>query len=136
MEYEYLEHTADAKFRAYGNSLESTFASAVSAMMGVMVEAEKVRPSASRKIEASGTDLKSLLQSFLEQFLIALDAENLFLTRIEKIKIEKTEEGYGLKAEASGDDAGKYETVGPQVKAVTYNDMIATDRMVQVVLDI
>ena len=136
MKYEYLEHTADAKFRAYGNSLDETFTNAALAMMGIMVDTSKVQETKTRNIAASGKDLKSLLQNFLEQFLIVMDAENIFLTTIKKIKIERTTNEYALKAEARGDDAGKYETIGPQVKAATYNDMIAKEKMAQVVLDI
>ena len=40
--YEYLEHTADTKFRAYGETMEETFTNAALAMMNVMVDAIKV----------------------------------------------------------------------------------------------
>ena len=143
--YDYLPHTADTKFRAYGKTLEEAFTNAALAMMGVLVETEKVKSVTNKKISAEGGDLQALLQSFLEQFLIIMDSENLFLTAIKKIKITKLKknngsEGYELEAEAAGDDAGKYETIGPQVKAVTYNDMIVDiekdNCFVQVVLDI
>ena len=136
MKYEYLEHTADTKFRAYGQKLEETFCNAFLAMMNVMVDVSKIKCLKKKDIEASGDDLNSLMQHFLEQFLIIMDSENLFLACLEKIKISHSEKGYTLKAEASGDDAAKYETIGPQVKAVTYNDMIVGEKMAQVVLDI
>ena len=60
----------------------------------------------------------------------------MFLTRVNQLKITKTDKGYTLVAEAWGDVANKYETIGPQVKAVTYNDMIVEEKMAQVVLDI
>ena len=136
MKYEYLDHTADTKFRAYGQKLEETFCNSFLAMMNVMVDVSKIKPAKKKEIKASGDDLKSLMQNFLEQFLIVMDAENIFLARLEEIKISRSEKGHSLKATASGDDAGKYETTGPQVKAVTYNDMIVEEKMAQVVLDI
>ena len=55
---------------------------------------------------------------------------------MKKITIKGDRGDYTLSAEVAADDAGKYETIGPQVKAVTYNNMIVEDKMVQVVLDI
>lgn len=141
MRYKYLPHTADTKFRAYGKSLEEAFSNAALAMMNVMVDTAKVKGTTAKKITADGSDLQSLLYSFLEKFLILLDSKNFFLAEIKKIKISgKGGSGYKLAAEAVGDDAGKYETIGPQVKAVTYNDMVVDAEkdncVVQVVLDI
>ncbi len=140
MKYKYLPHTADTKFRAYGKTLEEAFANAALAMTNVMVDTAQVKGKTAKKITADGSDLQSLLYSFLEKFLILLDSENFFLAEIKRISISKSSSGYKLTAEASGDDAANYETIGPQVKAVTYNDMIVEEKksacMVQVVLDI
>jgi len=121
--YEYLPHTADTKFRAYGKNLEEAFANSALAMMNVMVEVEKVKALTTKKISVEGTDLQSLLYNFLEQFLILMDSKNLFLTTIKELKISKKAKEYKLAATVAGDDAGKYETIGPQVKAITYNGM-------------
>ena len=147
MKYKYLPHTADAKFRAFGKNLEEAFSNAALAMFNVMVDTSKVKNKTNKKIEAEGRDLQALLYNFLEQFLILLDAENFFLAAIKKIKITQIKKNsggnsssYKLIAEATGDDAGKYETIGPQVKAVTYNDMVVDiekdNCVVQVVIDI
>src|SRR3989338_1525906 len=116
MQYEYLPHTADTKFRAYGNSLEEVFKTSARAMINVMVDVNVVKTKTVKTIKAQGKDLQSLLYDFLEKFLIILDSENLFLTRVNQLKITKTYKGYTLIAEAWGDVANKYETIGPQVK--------------------
>ena len=142
MKYKYLPHTADTKFRAFGKDLEEAFTNAALAMTNVMVDTSKVEGKTTKKIKAEGDDLQALLYNFLEQFLILLDAENFFLAMVKKIKIDKVKNGggYDLTAEVTGDDAGKYETIGPQVKAVTYNDMVVDvekdNCVVQVVVDI
>lgn len=141
MKYEYLPHTADTKFRAFGKTIGEAFSNAALAMTNVMVDTANVKQKTTRKIAAEGDDLQALLYSFLEQFLILLDSKNFFLAEIKKISISGNgSNGYKLTAEAVGDDAAKYETIGPQVKAVTYNDMIVEEKkskcMVQVVLDI
>jgi len=138
--YEYLPHTADVKFRAYGKNLEETFSNAATAMMNIMVDTKKVKTATTKKIETEGDDLQSLLYNFLEQFLILMDSENLFLTTIKELKITTTTTkkngSYKLTATIAGDDAGRYETIGPQVKAITYNDMTVTDKIAQAVVDI
>ena len=69
-----------------------------------------------------------------------MDSENLFLTTIKELKITTTTTkkngSYKLTATIAGDDAGRYETIGPQVKAITYNDMTVTDKIAQAVVDI
>lgn len=137
--YEFLEHTADAKFRAYGKTLEEAFGNAALAMYSIMVDTEKVKPKIKKEIKVDGTDEKSLLYNFLEEFLFILDVENFLLNKIKKIKITKKKQKYYIKAEAYGDKAENYETHG-DVKAVTYNEMeIKKEKkrcVVQVVLDI
>ena len=138
--YEYLPHTADVKFRAYGATLEDAFKNAAFALYNVMVDTTTVKKKMSRSIVADGDDLQSLLQSFLEQFIILLDTDNFFLSKIEKISIRSSKNHYRLSAVASGDEAKNYETIGPQVKACTYNDMFVRQEgkkwALQVVVDI
>ncbi|MBI2141686.1 archease [Candidatus Woesearchaeota archaeon] len=139
-QYEYLPHTADVKFRAYGKTLEEAFANAATAMFNVMVETKEVKPKVTKTIAAEGTDKESLLQSFLEQFIILLDTDNFFLSKLKNIKINREGKKYSLTAVAAGDEAKNYETVGPQVKACTYNSMLVKQEgkqwIVQVVVDI
>ena len=40
--YEFLEHTADTKFRAYGKNLEEQFSNAAIALIAVMFDPEKI----------------------------------------------------------------------------------------------
>ena len=138
--YEYLPHTADVKFRAYGATLEDAFENAAFALYNVMVDTTKVKKKMSRNIKAGGSDLPALLQSFLEQFIILLDTDNFFLSKIEKISIRSSKNYYKLSAVAVGDEAKNYETIGPQVKACTYNGMFVRQEgkkwAVQVVVDI
>jgi len=138
--YDYLPHTADVKFRAYGKTLEEAFSNSALAMFNIMVDTKKVKAKVTRTVAAEGADLKALLQQFLEQFLIILDTDNFFLSAIKKIAIKSSSGKYSLTAVATGDEAGKYETFGPLVKAVTYNDMVVKQEekqwMIRVLVDI
>jgi SHS2 domain-containing protein len=136
--YKFLEHTADAKFKAFGKSLEEAFSNAALAMFSIIIDTNKVNETVKHDIECSSKDLKSLLYDFLEELVFLIDTENFLLHHVEKIEIYK-DELYFLRAVVSGDDAENYETTG-DIKAVTYNDMEIieekNDVMVQVVLDL
>jgi SHS2 domain-containing protein len=135
--YKFLEHTADAKFQAYGKTLEEAFSNAALAMFSIMTDTSKVAKRTKKTVAVKGDDLKSLIVKFLSEFLFLLDAENFLLNSVDELKIKKSGSGYELKAAAYGDDAGKYETKG-DIKAVTYNDIKVEEKpfMVQIVVDI
>jgi SHS2 domain-containing protein len=136
MKFEFLEHTADAKFRAYGKTLEEAFSNAAEAMFSVMIDCSKVEPNLQKKITASGSDEEALLYNFLEELLFLLDSERFLFHKVNKMKIV----GKDLTATIVGDTASdKYETHG-DVKAVTYNEMeIIKEKdkvTVQVIVDV
>ncbi|MBW2966783.1 archease [Candidatus Woesearchaeota archaeon] len=136
MKYEFLPHTADVKFRAYGKTLEEAFVNAALALTKVITDPDKVEPKIEKTIEVSSEDEKALLYDFLEQFLILLDSENFLLNSVKEIKIEDNK----LKAVVVGDtELEKYETE-THIKAVTYQEMeIKKEKdkyMLQVVLDL
>jgi len=136
MKYEFLPHTADVKFRAYGKSMEEAFSNAALALTEVITDYTKVEPKVKRVIEIESEDEKSLLYDFLEQFLILLDSENFLLNSVKEIEIKDNK----LKAIVLGDtDLDKYKTE-THIKAVTYQEMeIRKEKgryMLQVILDI
>ena len=63
--YEYLEHTADAKFRAYGTTLEEAFQNAAVAMFNVMIDTGIISDEVSEKIELTSADLDGLVVDWL-----------------------------------------------------------------------
>ncbi len=136
MKYEFLPHTADVKFRAYGKSIEEAFSNAALALTKVITDYNKVEANIEKTIEVESEDEKALLYDFLEQFLILLDSESFLLNSIKEIKIE----GNKLKAVIVGDtEIEKYKTE-THIKAVTYQEMeIKKEKgkyMLQVVLDL
>ena len=136
--YKFLEHTADAKFQAYGNNMGEAFSNAALAMFSVITDTKKIKKKIKKEIKVKGTDLKSLLYNFLEELLFLLDTNSFLLNKIEKISIKKMEGKYSLNATVVGDKADNYETSG-DIKAVTYNEMEIKENdkvMVQVVLDL
>ncbi len=133
MKFKFLEHKADVKFQAFGNSLEECFKNATLAFTSVMIDYKKIKPKIHKKISVKGTDLKNLLYNFLEELIILIDAENFISSKVKFLKIKKLT----LKAELIGDEISNYE-VHNHIKAVTYNEMKIKEKpyMIQVVLDI
>lgn len=135
MKFKFLEHTADIKFQAFGNSIEEAFENSALAMFNSMYD-RKVKEKKSFKINVKGKDFESLLYNFLEELLFLLESENFFMSRLKNIKITKD---FKLEAETIGDDAENYE-INIDIKAITYNDMFVKQEknkwITQVVMDV
>jgi len=136
MKYEFLEHTSDAKFKAYGKSFEECFANAAEAMTKVMIDPEKVEDKITKSVQVSGTDLKQLLYNFLEELLFLLDTQNFLLHKVRDIKITPKGKGYFLTANLSGDAVDDKYELETGIKAVTYMDMEVKENYCVVVVDI
>ncbi|QDA31633.1 archease [Thermococcus indicus] len=121
--WEHYEHTADVGIRGYGESLEGAFEAVALALFDVMVDVKKVESRECREVEVEGEDLMALLYNFLEELLVLHDMEGLVFGDVD-VEIEKTEEGYRLRAKACG-EVLDYEKHGPkeEVKAITYHEM-------------
>ncbi len=121
--YEYLEHTADLKFKAYGKSLEELFKNSALAMFNTITDTEKIKKTTNFNINVTGKDPEELLFEFLNELIFLLDAEFFLLSGFEEIIIKKNNKEYKLNSTALGDiNEGQYETYG-NIKAVTFNDL-------------
>ena len=129
-QFEYLPHTADAKFKAYGKTIEEKFTNAAYATFNIMLDPKKVKAVEKKEIELSAKKTESLLYDWIDELLFYLDSQGWFLSKVEKIEVKDNK----LKAVVYGDNYRKYKTEG-HVKGVTYSEMEITDEYVQVVLD-
>ena len=136
--FKYLQHTADAKFQAFGETIEEAFCNAALALVSLMWDPEKIEEKIEFKSCVTGRDEKQLLINFLEDILFILDTKMFLLKTVEEIRFGKENNQLTLKAVLSGDTfSEKYETFG-EVKAVTYNEMEIVKNhsvTVQVVVD-
>ena len=120
MRFKFLEHTADIKFQAFGNSLDKVFENSGYALLNILIETE-IKEIKKKKLSVSGEDLENLLYNFLEEFLFLIDSENFLVGKIIDSKIKKNKK-YILDVEVLGDDVKNYNLEG-DVKAITYNEM-------------
>ena len=140
-QYEYLDHTADIKFRAYGKTREEVFENAALAMFNVIIDTEKVSGDTAREICLKSPDLESLLVDWLSELLYLFEGDEIVFRkfRVEKIREEKGE--YSITAQALGEkyslESLPFET---EIKAITYNQLEITKTAdgwkAQVVVDI
>jgi len=123
--YKFFDKTADAKFQAFGNTLEETFKNAEEAMIGIMYDIDEVSnpdyDEMHREIIVEGANLEALLYNFLEETIFLMNAE-FFVGVVTKIQIIHKEDIYKLKAILYGTQALNLESHG-EIKAVTYNEM-------------
>ena len=135
--YQFLEHTADVKFQAFGTSLAEAFVNAALATTRVMTE-DVVAQKEKKDIHLEAEKKESLLYDFLEELVFFVDTEG-FLVGDVKLRLEKKEGKYHLEATLLGDSAEHYE-IATHIKSPTYHEMfIKVEQnkvVVQVVLDI
>jgi SHS2 domain-containing protein len=137
MKYELLDHTADAKFRAYGKTREEAFTNAVEAMTAIVAEPAKLHRVKSIPVHIEATSLKRVLFDLLDEILFLHDTEHFLPACAEHLKIREEGEHFVLDAVLHGDEASKWPG---NLKAVTFSDMILEERggewTIQVVIDI
>jgi SHS2 domain-containing protein len=137
--YKFFHHTADAKFQAFGQTLEETFAHAALAVASLMWDWEKIANNIEISVTVDGKDLEQLLVNFLEEILYLLDTRSFLMGSAENVSLEHKDGKWQLRALFRGAmNTGEYEIYG-DVKAITYNEIDISDRppfRVQVVADI
>ncbi|MGP8321746.1 MAG: archease [Methanosarcinaceae archaeon] len=138
--YEYLEHTADAKFRAYGTTIEEAFQNAAVAMFNVMIDTSIISDEVTEKIKLTSEDLEGLLVDWLSELLYLFEVEQIVFGKFKIDHITGHDNKYSISATAAGEPLNmtrhKFDT---EVKAVTYNELKIEETTkgwsVQVVVD-
>lgn len=137
--FRFLEHTADAKFQAFGRTLEEGFANAALATASLMWDPASIARQIQVPVRAQGADLEQLLVRFLGEILYLVESRFFLLAAAGEVEIEKRGAGLALEAVFWGDtNSAGYETHGG-VKAITYNEMKILQNggvTIQVVVDV
>lgn len=121
--YKYLEHTADAKFEAYGHNMEEAYENAAFAMADIITDTTEIEPKIKQDLSIKSENRGSLLYDWLEKLLYLLDTEG-FLPNIIKVKkIAKKDFGYVLIATVVGDRYKSKYVIKKEIKSITYNEM-------------
>jgi SHS2 domain-containing protein len=113
--------------------LKEAFENAALATFETMTDTNRITPKLKARVEAEGFDEEALLYDWLETLLVRFEITGTFYSKFEITSLQRTSEGYKLKAKVSGElyDSGKHVyKVG--VKAVTYHRMEIEKRPDQV----
>ena len=127
-QYENLEHTADLKIRAFGQTKEDVFANAAKGMFANILDEENLlydQP-VELEIKVESPDLMSLLVDYLSQLLYLSDTNNEIYFDFDLAIWQRPSDSIGrpgkwiLEGVAKGYKISGLKT---EIKAVTYNDL-------------
>ena len=120
MSFRVLEHTADVGFEAFGASREELFAHAAQALMHLVVDLDRIRPSRELAVNAEGSDPPGLLVNWLNEILYLHDADGWLFRDFRVQELRDT----AITAVARGE---RFDRTRHQakllVKAVTYHQL-------------
>ncbi len=133
--YEFLEHTADIAFRAYGNNIDELFEHAAEAFESIMICLDDVACENSRTVTLTSDSYEDLLYDWLSELLVIFEVD-LFAVRRCRVRTK----GFALHAKCLGAkiDPSKHR-LKEGVKAVTYHELKVTKNayfQAQVTLDV
>jgi len=140
--FEFLEHVSDAKFRAWGKTVEEAFASAGEALFGLMVDTGKIKPDLEVKIHVEADSIEWLLFEWLNELLYQFDLEDLVFSDFDlTIRVQEEDDIYMLDGIAYGARIDPVETeIDIHVKAITLHDLAVKSEQegisVEVVVDV
>lgn len=136
MGYEILDHTADVKFKASGDSMEEAFSESVKAFSEIV---GGLNGQTYYSIEVESESHEALLFDFMDKLIFLQDVNDVVVSYAEDLEIEEVDEGYSLRADIWADNIESSMSV-LDVKAPTYSEMYVEfddgKWRLQVVLDI
>lgn len=125
--YEFLEHTADEKFRVTATSLEDAFVTSVQAFYEILLGTQHVKKQESRDVSISANKLTTLLYDFLNELVFYFDGEDVLLPHVEALSVDKKGDEYVLNATLLGDKQYDYD-LRTEIKNMTYSEMEVTEQ--------
>ena len=135
MAFEFLEHTADIKFRASGDSFEKALEQAGFALTSAIAGESEIKPSEKREFTITIHKPQILIHDFLAELVFLFSTEQFLPSKFELELKEAI--GYRLKATVWGEiydeTRHKLET---EVKAITYHQMLFEETGDSVTLEV
>ncbi len=133
--FEFLEHTGDLKFRAYGKSLSELVENCTLAISSVFSKGKKIGKTKTKTIDVKyNKDHELMLYNYIEELICLFDSEGFVVS-----KAKVTTDGIGLTATIYGDNSSNYKDLD-SIKSPTYSEMYVKQKgktwECQVVLDV
>ena len=122
MAYEFLEHTADLKFRASGKTLQEALVEAGRALTEAVAGGSDIKPKVGREFTITVHKPEILVHDFLQELIFLFSTEQLLFSGYD-LKLKEAI-GYRLTAKVTGEKYDpKRHRLLKEVKAATYHDM-------------
>ena len=132
-----VDHTADACLEVWGPDLASFLQAAARGFIELMVDPATVQRRRSRRMEVDEPDAETLVVSWLEEILFALEVHRLAPASVEVERADEWSAEGMLHGEPLDEEAHEIRTV---VKAVTYHglEVVREDGLLQarIIVDI
>jgi SHS2 domain-containing protein len=136
--FEYIEHTADIKFRAYGQNVEEMMQNAALALFNSMTDTSVVRKNQKWKVTLDAPDLEQLAYKWLSELIFLFETELAIFSQFD-IKIHWNKE-WRLDAQIGGEKIDtKRHAFDNEVKAVTLHEFFIKKNnlwCIQAILDV
>src|SRR3989338_2619855 len=101
--FEFIPHTADVKFLAYGKTLEEAFAHAALATFATMTDIKKVKAKKKKKVSVKAKSKETLLYDFIQELLFLVDTEGFLLSKVDSLIIKEMKSVLSLTVVLLGD---------------------------------
>ena len=102
--FRFFDHTSDAKFQAYGRTLEEAFANAALATASLMWDPAGIEMKLDHRVDVRGRDLEQLLVRFLSEIIYVFETRRFLAAGVEDLTIDREDGGFRLQAVFRGDD--------------------------------
>jgi SHS2 domain-containing protein len=120
MSFEILEHSADEKFHAEGESKEEALKEVVKAFAEIVGGDTHGEYHHSISVEAES--LESMFYDFLDELIFLQDSEGIVISHAEELTLEQLENGWRLETTVLTDNITSDMNL-LDIKAPTYNEM-------------
>lgn len=136
--FEYLEHTADIKFRAYGMTPEEMLSNAALALFQSMVDPATIAVKETWKVHLQAEDLEDLAYQWLSEIVFLFETESAVFADF-SVKLQQNE-AINLQGEIGGEriDLTRH-AFANEVKAITRHKFSIKKNdvwCIQVILDV
>lgn len=118
--FEILEHSADEKFYAEGESKEEAFSEAVKAFAEIV--GGNTEGMYHHKIDVESENLEALLYDFLDELVFLQDSETVVISYAEELSLEEKKESWKIQAKIAVDNITSDMSL-LDIKSPTYNEM-------------
>jgi SHS2 domain-containing protein len=118
--YEILNHPADEKFHAEGETKEEAFGEAVKALGEIT--GGKTSGMYTHTIKCKSENLEALLYDFLDDLIVLQDTEGVLVSHADDLSVEESGDGWELEASILVDNITSDMNL-LDIKAPTYNEM-------------